>query len=174
MESVIPVNHKLVLGTLISSTPRENKCHLRGKTKFPRQTPKMGPLSRLDSLCDNIEEAALPSVFIPEQRSKGWISETLWRFINQKNALRSLPKRMNQTASRHLTCRLKVSLNEDRKQQATTVGALVEAEFDQGKIKEAWNAIRHWFIAVQDWPLPPSREDLRKVTNDCIKLYSKP
>ena len=26
---------------------------------------------------------------------------------------------------------------------------------------------------MQDWPLLPSRGDLRKVTNDCIKLYSK-
>ena len=58
-------NHKLVLGTLISNTLRENKCYLGGRTKFPHQTPKIGPSSRLDSLCNNIEEATLPPVSIP-------------------------------------------------------------------------------------------------------------
>ena len=75
-------DHKLVFGTLISNTLRENKCYLRGRTKFPCQAPKMGPLLRLNSLCDNIEEAALPPISILEQRSKGWISEALWRFID--------------------------------------------------------------------------------------------
>ena len=28
-------------------------------------------------------------------------------------------------------------------------------------------------MTVENQPLPLSREDLRKVTNDCIKLYSK-
>ena len=40
-------------------------------------------------------------------------------------------------------------------------------------MKEAWNVIRCWFITIQDRPLLPSQEDLRKVTNDCIKLYLK-
>ena len=87
--------------------------------------------------------------------------------------MRRLPGRLNQTASPHLTRRLKASLKEDRKRGATTAGALVETELDQVKIKEAWSVIRHWFIEVQDWPFPPSREDLQKVTNDRIKLYLK-
>ena len=87
--------------------------------------------------------------------------------------MRRLPGRLNQTASRYLTRSLKASLQEDQTLRAATAGALAEAELDQGKIKEAWNVIRRWFISVEDRPLPPSREDLRKVTNDRIKLYSK-
>ena len=68
-------DHKLVLGTLISNSLREYKTYLLGRTKFPHWIPKMGPLSRLDSLCDDIEEAALPPVSTPEQRRKGWISD---------------------------------------------------------------------------------------------------
>ena len=91
----LATDHHLVLGTLISNTLRENKCYLRGRTRFPRRIPKMGPLSRLDRLCDNIEEAVLPPVSILEQRSKGWISEASCWFIDQKNALCRLPKRLN-------------------------------------------------------------------------------
>ena len=86
--------------------------------------------------------------------------------------MRRLPGRFNQTASRYLTRSLKASLQEDRKVRAAPAGALAEAELDRGKIKESWNVIHRWFISVQDRPIPPSREDLRKVTNDCIKLYS--
>ena len=59
-------NHKLVLDTLISNTLMENKSYLHGRSKFPQRTPKMEPSSRLDSLCNNIEEAALPPVSTPE------------------------------------------------------------------------------------------------------------
>ena len=130
---------------------------------------------RLDSLCHDIKEAALPPVSTPEQRRKGWISEESWRLIDQKNALRRLPGRLNQTASRYLTRCLKASLQEDRKARAAAAGALAEAELNQDppRIKEAWNVIRRWFISVEDRPLPPSSEDLSKVTNDRIKLYSK-
>ena len=62
----IATDHKLVLGTLISNTLRENKCYLHGRSKFPHRTPQMGPSSRLDSLCDDIEEATLPPVSTPE------------------------------------------------------------------------------------------------------------
>ena len=60
-------DHKLVLGTLISNTLREYKCYLRGRTTFPHRTPKMGPSLRLDSLCNDIEEAALP-LYPPRNR----------------------------------------------------------------------------------------------------------
>ena len=67
------------------------------------------------------------------------------------------------------------SLKEDRKRRAATAGALAEAELnhDPPHIKEAWNVIRRWFIKVEDRPLPPSREDLRKVTNDRITLCTQ-
>ena len=139
-------DHKLVLGTLISNTLKENKCYLHGRTKFPRRIPKMGPSSRLNSLWDNIEETALPPVSILEQRRKSWISEALWWIINQKNSLLRLPGQLNQTASCYLNCSLKSSLKEDRKLRAATAGALAEAELNLGRIKEAWNVIRHWFI----------------------------
>ena len=58
---------------------------------------------------------------------------------------------MNQTASRYLTRSLKASLKEDRKQQAATTGALAEAQFDQSRIKEAWNFIRRCNILRRPW-----------------------
>ena len=59
-------NHKLVCDTLISNTLKENKAYLHGRSKFPKRTPKMGPSSRLDSLCHNFEQAALPPISTPE------------------------------------------------------------------------------------------------------------
>jgi len=61
---------------------------------------------------------------------------------------------------------------------ATTIkGSIIEVDYYHAEpllvMDEAWNIIRRWFIKVEDRPLPPSREDLQKVTNDCIKLYTK-
>ena len=133
----------------------------------------MGPSLKLDSLCNNIEQAVLPPLSAPEVRRKSWISKVLWRLIEQKNSLRRLPGTLNQTASRYLTRNLKASLKEDRKQRAAAAGALAETKINQGRIREARNGIHRWFIKAEDRPLSPSREDLRKVTNDCIKLYLK-
>ena len=87
--------------------------------------------------------------------------------------MRKLPGPTNQTEYRRLTRNLKALLQEDRKRRAATAGALAEAELNQGRIREVWNVIRRWFIKAEDQPLPPTREDLRNITNDRITLYSK-
>ena len=115
----------------------------------------------------------MPPVSIPEQRSRSWILEALWRNFDQTNALCRIPGWINQTACRYLARSLKASVKEDRKRRAATASALAGAELNQGRITEAWNVIHRWFIKAEDWSLLPSRKDLRKVTNDCIKLYSK-
>ena len=84
-----------------------------------------------------------------------------------------LPGQTNHTEYRRLTRSLKALLKEDRKRRAVTAGALAEAELNEGNVREAWSIIRRWFVTVENRPLPPSREDLRKVTNDRITLYSK-
>ena len=40
-------DHKLAFGTLISNTLKENKAYLHGRSKFPHQTPKMGPTMKI-------------------------------------------------------------------------------------------------------------------------------
>ena len=97
----------------------------------------------------------------------------LWVFVDLKNALRKLPGPTNITEYRRLTQCLKISLKGDRKQRAAIARALAEAELSEGSTREAWSITCRWFVTVENRPLPPSREDLRKVTNDRIKLYSK-
>ena len=80
----------------------------------------MGPSLRLDSVCHDVEQAALPPVSTPEQQSKSWISKALWRIVDQKNALRRLPGLTNITEYRRLTRSLRSSLKEDRKRRAAT------------------------------------------------------
>ena len=95
----------------------------------------------LDSICQGIESAALPPIPQLEQRRKSWISDALWRLVNQLNALRRLPGTMNQTVHRRLSRSLKSFFQEDRKQQEATAGALAEAELSEGQTREAWKII---------------------------------
>ena len=96
-------NHSLVCGTLSTNTLKENKSYLNGRTRFPHRTPKMGPSLKFDSICNDIEKAALLPVSQSEQRSKSWISDTSWRIVDQKNALCKFPGPTNQTEYRRLT-----------------------------------------------------------------------
>ena len=165
-------NHKLVCGTLISNTLKENKAYLHGRSKFPHRTPKVGPSLRLESLCHDVEQAALPPLSIPEIRSKSWICETLWQIVDQKNALCRLPGPTNQVEYRRLSRSLKSSHKEDRKRSAATAGVLAEAELKHDPPPPLLR--RHGTSSAAGllkWKIdhsPSSREDLRKVTNDRI------
>ena len=119
---------------------------------FPNRPPKWDLHRDWTVYVNDVEQAALPPLSTPEQRSKSWISEASWRIVDQKNALRRLPGPTNQIEYRRLTRSLKSSLKEDRKRRAATAGALAEAELnhDPPHIKEAWNVIRRWFIQVKD------------------------
>ena len=166
-------DHKLVCGVLISNKLKENKRYLRGRTKFPHRTPKMGPSSMMDSLCKDIETAAKPA---PREIRQGprssWISDDTWRIVDQKNALRRLPGN-NQAEYRRLNRRLKSALSSDRKRRCAAAGEAAEAELSVGNTREAWKIVRNWYQSASNRPPPPSREDLKKVTDDRINLYTK-
>ena len=108
------------------------------------------PSWKLDSICHDIEQAALPPIPKAEQRSKSWISAASWVFVDLKNAMRKLPGPTNQTESRRLTRCLKLSLKEDRKQRAAIAEVLAEAELNEGNVREAWSIIRRWFVTVEN------------------------
>ena len=133
----------------------------------------MGPSTMMDSLCHDIETAAKPA---PSDKRKGprssWISDASWRIVDQKNALSRLPGK-NQAEYRRLVRRLKISLAGDRKRRCAAAGAAAEAELSAGNTREAWQIVRRWYHHAAGRPPPPSREDLTKVTNDRINLYSK-
>ena len=166
-------DHRLVCSVIISNKLKRNKAYLRGRTQFPHRTPKMGPSSMMDSLYQEIETAAKPT---PSDIRKGprssWISDATWRIVDQKNAVRRLPGN-NQAEYRRLNRRLQVALTGDRKRRCAAAGAAAEAELSNGNTREAWQIVRSWYQTASTRPPPPSREDLTKVTNDRISLYTK-
>jgi len=166
-------DHKLVCGYLISNELKENKNYLKGRTLFPHRTPKMGPSSKMDSLFQDIETAGKPTSSERRQGPRsGWISDETWRIVDQKNAFRRSPG-YNQTEYRCLNRRLKLAFKSDRKRRCATAGALAEAELSNGNTREAWTIVRSWYSSASCRPPSPSREDLKKVTDDRINLYTK-
>ena len=84
-------DHNLICGVLMSNTLKKNMQYFWGRTRFPHRTPKMGPSSKMDSLCHDIKMKALPPV-TTTWTHKWWISNASWRFVDQLNALRRLDK----------------------------------------------------------------------------------
>ena len=68
---------------------------------------------------------------------------------------------------------MKLAFKSDRKRRCATAGALAEAELSSGNTREAWTMVRSWYSSASCRPPPPSREDLKKVTDDRINLYTK-
>ena len=66
-----------------------------------------------------------------------------------------------------------MALTGDRKRRCAAAGAAAEAELSNGNTREAWQIVRSWYQTASTRPPPPSREDLTKVTNDRISLYTK-
>ena len=123
----------------------------------------MGPSSKLDSMCYDIEQAALPPILKAEHRSKSWISAASWVFVDLKNAMRKLPGPTNQTEYRRLTRCLKLSFKEDRKQRAALAGALAEAELNKGNVRETWSIICRLFVTVGNRLLPHLEKTLERL-----------
>ena len=51
----------------------------------------MGPSTKMDSMYQDIEMAALPPGSTGEWKRKSWILDASWRLVDQLNALRKLP-----------------------------------------------------------------------------------
>ena len=65
-----------------------------------------------------------------------------------------------------------ISINRRRK--CANAGALLAlAELSVGNTKEAWTIIQSWYSHTSGQPLAQSQEDLEKVTDDLISLYTK-
>ena len=168
-------DHRMVRATLSSNPLRENLLYLNGRRKFPRRTPKWGPSTELDSLFQEIEDAAKPTAGRDRHRrspKRTWISDRSWSLVDRRCDLRHSAA-YTQARYRQLGRQLKASLKEDRKQRCAIAGAAALQAMHTGEAQEAWRIVRAWYRAATDRPSRPSRTDLQKVTDDRIELYTQ-
>jgi hypothetical protein len=166
-------DHYMVLGTIRSAKLKENRVYLRGRRKFPLETPTVRPMTQADCLFEDLRS----SVERPENqvsRRASWISDESWKLIDTRLALRREAGH-DQAAIRRLTRRIQASLKADRKSRVEKAGANVEAllQKEPSDLQGAWNALKGWYRVAGDRAPPPSRDTLEKVTAEREDLYRK-
>ena len=90
-------------------------------------------------------------------RQNAWISEEMWRLVDERVSARRDPQR-GQAIKRQLRRAVKASLAADRKRRAEEAGAEVEAlvGVDPPLIQDAWRRIQEWYKTAFDCAPPPA------------------
>lgn len=162
----------MVLGELWSSDLRRNKSYLRARRRFPLRAPKWGPQTRADALLQVLNEA-IPKPTLAERRERWeWISNETWRLVDERAALQKVIGH-DRAKVRRLDRRIRRAFKADRKRRAEEAGEAIEAALLGGEIQAAWDRFKSWYRQASDRPSPPSRMDLRAVTQERIDLYTR-
>ena len=164
-------DHYMVLGCLPSASLTEHKRYLGGRKRWPI-SPPTNP-TRVDKNFAALRRA-VPKVQTRAARRNAWISEEMWRLVDERSSACWDPRK-GRALKRQLRRAVKASLAADQKRRADEAGAEVEAlvEADPPLIKEAWYCIHGWYKAAVDRAPPPARVTLKRITAERVALYSR-
>jgi len=109
-------DHFMVVGKLTSATHSRNRSYLRGRTRFPLRAPKWGPLTLVDTIFQELKKEVVPP--LPrERRRNSWISNTTWKLVDERAAMRRSPQ-FDRTAYRRVDRGVKAAIKADRLRRA--------------------------------------------------------
>ena len=107
-----------------------------------------------------------------EARENAWISETMWKLVDEKFSARRDPAR-DQTLIRRLGHAINASLKGDRRRRAEEAGNEVERLLGlyPPHHREACHQIKGWYWAAVERVPPPNRVTLDRITEEQVGLY---
>ncbi len=102
----------------------------------------------------------------------GWILEESWQLIAHR-AMLHRTGHLCQAGGRHLNRQIGVSLQKDRTDQTTAVGATVEAELAGGKVQEAFRHLKGWYRAATETQAKPCYHTMEHQILERVDLYAQ-
>ena len=118
---------------------------------------------------DELEED-LPIQLKTKMRDDSWISTETWRLIDQKAEAR---RRQDVEAVDVLKRQVRAAVRGDRRKRAEEAAATAESFLKEGKIQEAFEAIKGWYKDVTDLPPKPTYHDEAKIRREFEALFSR-
>ena len=160
-------DHCLVLVFLCRAATTLQLRYLGKCTCFPVNL--RSTLYGIDRLFAEIREAVTKPPWWERLRQE-WTSPETWRLIYARIAKLWIRDQRN---SRGIIYRIKVILQEDRRQRAAEAGSAVEylLTSDPPFIQEAWIRMQGGYRDAVDCPPPPSRVAITTMTADWVVLY---
>ena len=161
-------DHYMVMGCLTSAPPTEHKRYLGGRKRWPVR-PLREP-TRTDEIFAALQ-GAVPRAQPREARRNAWISEGMWRLIEERVSARRYP-RYGQAFKLRQGKAVQKSLAADRQRRADEAGAEVEAlvKADPPLIQEVWYRLQGGYKAAVERAPPPARATPKRVTAERAKI----
>jgi hypothetical protein len=165
-------DHRALVAKICAGGGEEMKKYWRQYQRFPLRVP-WGPHTELEGA---YKELHLDLDVIPpperERPANQWILDKSWKVINQGATLRRMGN-LPLAAAHRIGREIKSSLTADRKQCAANTASTVESHLSNGAVKEAWQALKGWYLAAEDRTPPACPEMMVTQTAKCVELYAR-
>ena len=169
VEPRFDTDHFGLVARIRLASKQQHRRYAKSRSKYPIPKLKPGDMNQADKLLTELTEAVTAKKKT-NGRDNSWISDRTWKLIDRRaDARKSGSKALIRALSR---CTQR-ALRDDRKARAEAAADAACALLNEGKIREAFGAIKGWYRDVGPRPPKPSREEINFTGAEYENLFSE-
>jgi hypothetical protein len=161
-------DHFALVATLQLGSKRHHRRYISRRMRYPIRALKPEEKNEADEILEELRDHATKREET-DGRATSWISDSTWRLIDQRTDAK---KKGQSILIRQLKGQVKRALNGDRKARAAAAAESACSLLQEGKIRDAFGAIKGWYKSVGPRPAKPSREELELTRAEYKNLYT--
>lgn len=172
-------DHLMLMGLLSAACTKKHVKYCRVRSKLPFWSNERMKVELLDEAWTNVvalrDKGKQPK---GEKRKEylSWIQPPTWKLMDRRAAIAAALETCPRMEARkrkdwieekaRLARRIRRCLKIDRKRRAFEVGEAAGKMLEGGKVKEAWQSIKHWYKDAKGMYLTPTNENLLGATEE--------
>jgi hypothetical protein len=162
-------DHFMLKCRMTLASERSHRRYVGSRKAFPIPKQKPDDMSRADAILAELSENAQQSRS-HDGRQSSWISSETRKLIDQKAEAR---RTGNVERLRCLKREVTRNLHKDRKNRCAAVAATIQSLLHNGRIRDAFTAVKGWYRDLGPRPPLPSRQDLQLTSAEYENLFSQ-
>jgi hypothetical protein len=135
-------DHKMLIATLRVGSEKHHQRYTRSRAMYSIRPIRIDKANEADKILAELAENAKGEVKTNGRR-ESWISTETWSLIDQRATARRVGK--NTESTDNLKRAVNQALKRDRKARCATVGQKAQRFLEDGKIQEAFGALKGWY-----------------------------
>ena len=161
-------DHYALISTMTLASKHQHRRYVQRRTRYPIRAQRPAEMNRADEILAELRNHTTNREKT-DGRATSWISESTWRLIDQRTNAR---RRGDSRSTAQIGRQVKRALNGDRKARAAAAAASACSLLQEGKIRDAFGAIKGWYKSAGPRPPKPSREELALTRTEYMNLYA--
>ena len=164
----VDTDHRMVVIGLKTDTEQHHRTYIKKRKKLD---VNIVPQSRSDTLIHQLTKQKPRKEYITmDHRSRSWISETTWQYIDGKAAAR---REHNIDEVKRLKKLVRKSLRNDRRIRAEKAATEIEQLLIHGQVRDAYKIIGKWYKKKsRKSPIPTYIEE-EQTQKEYQELYTR-